>query len=103
MDRNEYLLYESLSAVTGEAVRTRPIKKSIQCVGKTSSGTGAATVYIEVSNNQIDWHTAGIFSLSLTTTQISEGFTIDAPWLWTRARISALSGTGAKVSVFMGI
>lgn len=103
MDQNIYLIKEAVAPVIGDQTRTRPVKKTIQAVGKTTAGAGSATIYIEVSNNQGDWITAGIITLTLGTTQVTDGFEINASWLWIRARLSALSGTGALVSVHMGI
>lgn len=103
MDRNEYLLFEEKTNTTGESKRTRPVKKTFQAVGSTTSGAGAATITIQVSNNNTDWIDAGIITLTLSTTRITDGFEINASWLWVRAVLSGLSGTGANVSVHMGI
>lgn len=68
----------------------------------TVSGTGAvsATVDIEVSNdgvNVVDT-VAGTIALSGTTSD-SDGITVDAPWGFWRANVTAISGTGAAVTV----
>lgn len=71
------------------------------------SGTGAvtATVDIEYSNdgtNAIDT-VGGTITLSGTTTH-SDGFTSqNAPWKYVRANVTAVSGTGATVQVYMGV
>jgi hypothetical protein len=73
----------------------------------TVVGTGAvtATVDIEVSNdgvNVIDT-VAGTITLSGTTSH-SDGFTTQhSPWKYVRANVTAISGTGATVTVTMGV
>jgi len=66
----------------------------------TVSGTGAVTasVNIEVSNDNVGWILAGTIALSGTTTA-TDGFTIQATWLNIRANVTALTGTGAAVTV----
>lgn len=81
-----------------------------QCYGATSAGAGAATILIEVSSlpspataTAVDWVTAGTISLAaLATTRTTDGFAMNAPWKWARARVSAISGTDATVSCYMG-
>lgn len=68
-------------------------------------GTGAvtATVQVEVSNDNIHWceTEAGEIELAGTSTS-SDGFTIDAPWRFARGNVTAISGTGAAVTLLMG-
>lgn len=85
------------------------INLSFHAYGLTTAGAGAATIIIEVSDRAtpatdttVDWITACTISLTLATTQVSDGCTMSAPWHAVRARVSAISGTGAKVSVRMG-
>ena len=71
------------------------------------TGTGAvtATVVIEMSNDGVNAleTAAGTITLSGTTTS-TDGFTTsNAPWKYARARITAISGTGAIVQVYMGV
>lgn len=70
------------------------------------SGTGAvtATVTIEYSNDGVNALSTvgGTITLSGTTTA-SDGFTSDAPWKYVRANVTAVSGTGATVQVYMGV
>ena len=71
------------------------------------SGTGAvsATVDIEYSNdgvNALDT-VGGTITLSGTTSH-TDGFTSqNAPWKYVRANVTAISGTGATVQVYMGV
>lgn len=77
-------------------------KMTFQAVGKTTSGAGAATVDIEVSNTGGDWLKAGTITLTLATSNSSDGLAIDAPWGLVRANLTSISGAGAQVSVSMG-
>ena len=73
----------------------------------TVVGTGAvtATITIEVSNDALYTVStvAGTITLSGTTSH-SDGFvTSNAPWKYVRANVTAISGTGATVTVTMGV
>lgn len=73
----------------------------------TVTGTGAvtATVDIEYSNNGVDVvdTVGGTITLSGTTSH-SDGFVSqNAPWKYVRANVTAISGTGATVQVYMGV
>lgn len=74
-----------------------------QAAGTTSAGSGAATVVIEVSDNGDDWLTLGTITLTLGTTSTSDGFASAATWAFARANVTAISGTDATVSVWMGV
>ena len=64
------------------------------------SGTGAltATVLVQVSNDAINWMTLGTITLS-GTTLTSDGFTAEAPWAYVRGNVTAISGTGATITL----
>jgi hypothetical protein len=69
-------------------------------------GTGAvsATIILEVSNDGVNAVSTALGTITLTgTTSVSDGFTTDAPWKYLRARITAVSGTGATVNVNMSV
>jgi hypothetical protein len=78
----------------------------LACFQGVVSGTGAvtATINIEYSNDGINACStvAGTISLSGTTVS-SDGFTSEAPWKFVRANVTAISGTGATVQVYMGV
>lgn len=101
------ILENAIATGAGEA-KAGNSKRSFHAYGKTSAGTGAATILIEVSNIptlpavDADWMTLATITLTLGTTQTSDGFASDAPWRWTRARVTAISGTNAAVNVSMG-
>ncbi len=92
------------ATVTGAGASTRMIgsgRVTVEANGTTTAGSGAAQVSIEVSNNNSTWQTAGTIGLTLGTTQTSDGFAMDAPWLYVRGNVTSISGTGAKVSVII--
>lgn len=95
-----------LNAVTatgaGTSVLKTSTKSTFQGLGTTSSGTGSATIKVQVSNNDTDWIDLGTITLSLTTTSSSDGFTSEAPWRHVRGNVTAISGTGASVTLLMG-
>lgn len=97
------LLQGATTTVTGDWKYKDAPKATIQA---TVSGTGAvgATVVIEVSNDGVNalGTSAGTITLS-GTTSASDGFVTDSSWKYIRARITAVSGTGAAVSVNMGV
>jgi hypothetical protein len=66
-------------------------------------GTGAvtATVLVEVSNNNTDFFTLATFTLS-GTTSATDGCVTEESWQYVRGRISAISGTGAAVTLTLG-
>lgn len=70
----------------------------------TVAGAGAvtATVVVEVSNDGSNWLTLGTITLS-GTTSASDGFAVGAGALWefSRGNVTAISGTGAAVTLTM--
>jgi hypothetical protein len=68
------------------------------------TGTGAvgATVLIEVSNDGTNWETVHTITLSGTTSD-SDGVASEVPWAFVRARCTALSGTGAALTVLKSV
>jgi hypothetical protein len=74
---------------------------SFQAVGLTTASTGAATVLIQVSNDGVNFITLGTITLTLGTSATSDGFAAANTWEYYRANVSAISGTGALVTVYM--
>jgi hypothetical protein len=74
---------------------------SFQAIGQTTSSTGSATVLIEVSDDGVNYITLATITLSLTTSPSSDGLACANTWEYYRANVSAISGTGASVSVYM--
>lgn len=90
-----------ITTTTGNGLFKDAPKASVQA---SVAGTGAvsATIAIDVSNDNTYWVNAGTITLS-GTTSATDGFTTDAPWKYIRARVTAISGTGATVKVLMGV
>lgn len=76
--------------------------RTIQVSGKTTAGAGAVAVDIQVSNNGRVWLTLATVTLTLSTTESTDGFVSDAPWCFVRANVTSISGTGASVTAEMG-
>lgn len=83
--------------------------KTFQAMGLTTAGSGAATVIIYCTNKpspvlttDVDWKEVGRITLTLGTTQTNDGFASDAAWVLCRAHLSAISGTNAAVTAYMG-
>ncbi len=103
------LLENATTTVTGSAVGGNPANtaqyfrnsdRAISANGTTSSGTGSATIVIEVSNNGTVWLASplGTITLTLGTTATADGFQADTSFAYMRARVTAISGTGASVN-----
>lgn len=96
------LLTDASTARTGDAdfANDRSAMRTYQA---TVAGTGAvtSTVIIEGSNDGVSFLPIGTITLS-GTTLASDGFVSPAPWAFTRARMTAISGTSALVNVTMG-
>jgi len=75
--------------------------RSFQAIGSTSASTGAATVKIEVSEDGTNFITLATITLTLGTSATSDGFAAANSWEYYRANLTAISGTGASVSVYM--
>lgn len=85
--------------------RARLDTASFQLSGLTTSGAGAVEAVVEVSNDGgASWLTALTISILLSTTRTSDGAYIEPiPWALVRGRIVSISGTGARVSLLMGV
>lgn len=69
------------------------------------AGTGSvtATIVIEGSNTGQAGEFITLGTITLTgTTKATDGFASNAKWTYVRARVTAVTGTGALVSVYMG-
>jgi hypothetical protein len=77
------------------------VQHSFQAKGTTTSSTGAATILIEVSNDGVNFITMGTITLTLGTSATSDGFAVANTYEYYRANVSAISGTGAQVTVYM--
>lgn len=93
------LIQDQTATGAGDAVSSPCGGKTIQAWGKTTSGSGAATVQIQGTNNGgASWDLLGTISLTLGTTITSDGFNSQDRYAKLRANVTAISGTGAVVS-----
>lgn len=96
---NSAVTIAELSTVsTGKAYKLQGALSTVQVV-LAGTGTFSATVKVQVSNNGIDWFEAG--SATLDNTTLTEGFYINAKWAYVRAKVTAISGTGALATVIV--
>lgn len=85
------------------------VNRTFQAVGRTTAGAGSVTIKVQatdVFNPTVDgqWIDLGTITLgALTTTDTSDGFATEAPWLWVRGNVTAIAGTGASVDLWMGV
>ena len=76
---------------------------TVQATGSVSSGTGSATVEVQVSNDGVAWLVHDTITLALSTARATAGVEMDAPWAFIRTNLSAISGIGAAVTVTLGV
>ena len=94
------LLFGATSTGPGKAISGLPAKKTVHA---NVEGTGlvSATVVIEGKNGGERFLPIATVMLSGTDFDI-QGFVQDAAWVTLRANVTALSGTGATVAVYLG-
>lgn len=96
------LITDSTTTVTSNSLQPLTGKRTMQAKGITSSGAGAATILVEVTNDlNFPWETQATLTLTLGTTVTSDSVSVEATFKYQRIRISAISGTGATVSANM--
>lgn len=108
--RIQSLITAAETEVTGSAVPPLATKKTYQAVGVVSASTGDATILIEASNiaSEVDsdWLTLATITLNLTTVSVADGFAMDGPWKYIRARITDIDCDSPcedpVISVYMG-
>lgn len=95
------LLDSATTTATGTPIRMPAGTASYEIEGATTAGAGTATVVIEVTNGGEAWLTLDTLSLTLSTTPSAAGGAVVAPWAYIRARVTAITGTGATVSTYL--
>jgi len=92
------LLKAATASVVGNIAG--PANSGFKTFQASVTGTGAvtATLKIQVSNNPtlMGWLDLATITLSGTTTA-TDGFASEASWLFWRANLTAVTGTGASV------
>ena len=96
------ILTDATATGSGDVIQPWKANRVFQATGLVSASTGAATILIEGSLDNSLWETLDTLSLTLGTTATSDFGVVDAPWRYVRARVTAISGTGATVQVYMG-
>jgi hypothetical protein len=98
------LLAAALVTGAGSGVAGVAKTKTFTAYGTTGSGAGAATITIEGSVDGTHWDATpiGTINLTLGTTASSDSFTSNDRYAFVRAHVTAISGTGASVTVKMG-
>ena len=95
-----------LSAATGTgAGSSKELPDGVKSIQASIAGTGSltATVAIEVSNDNVNWLSESDSTMSLSgTTAASAGLILSVGWKYLRANVTAISGTSAAVSVYVG-
>jgi len=87
------------TTVTGDWMFKDAPQVSFQAV-VSGTGTVGATVVFDVSNDGVNACSTVLGTITLTGTTVNaDGFTTSAPWKYVRARVTAISGTGAIVNV----
>lgn len=97
------LLSGVTSTTTGAAHDAGPEGITARTFVANVSGTGAvsATVIVQVSNNGLHFITLATITLSGTSSD-ADGFVADEAWQYVRGKVTAISGTGATVTLTMG-
>lgn len=96
------LLNGVISTTTGSTYDAGPEGITGRTFVANVAGTGAvtATVLVQVSNNNSHWITLATITLS-GTTSADDGFVADESWQYVRGKVTAISGTGAAVTLTM--
>jgi hypothetical protein len=66
----------------------------------TGSGSVAASVAIQVSNNAVDWITSSTLSLTGTGSDV-KGASVSTLYAYYRLAVSGITGTGATVTAWV--
>jgi hypothetical protein len=77
--------------------------KTFQASGTTTAGAGSVTVGVQCSLDGVNWDTLGTITLTLSTTTASNSFSSNDRCVNHRANVTAISGTGASVTVRVGM
>lgn len=94
------LMTSRTATATGSTIEAPGPGATVQAV-VTGTGALTATVVVQVSNDGAAWLTISTLSLS-GTTSATQGMALDAHWVYIRADLTVLTGTGATVNVWMG-
>lgn len=98
------ILSDATTVAAGSGVPSVRAAKTYQGTGTTTAGAGAATIQVQGSNDGVVWDATPISTITLTlgTTATGDGFTSIDGYAFVRGNVTAISGTGAAVSLIMG-
>lgn len=97
------MLDDVTTVSTGNVFRPLGAAKTFHGIGSTSAGAGASVVEVEASMDNVNWVSLDTMSFTLATTVSSQTGTDNDAWKYLRGRVVSISGTDAKVSLFLGI
>lgn len=106
------LLNEATAVANGNAVAVggSNVTAGFQAVltGTSANQDLSATVAVQVSLDGTHYDTLYTFSLAVTdwddtTENVSQSLTVSVPYAHVRGAVTAISGTGATASLFMGV
>lgn len=86
---------------TSTAYQLKNHNKNFMAFGSVSESTGSATILCEGSVDGVTYVTIGTISLTLGVAVTSGKVSDTSPWPYVRVNVSAISGTNAKVSVYL--
>lgn len=104
MSFDSVILLPATTAAPGvgqPCVVLKPTNRTFHALGKTTAGTGTASVDILGANTGeiTDAVLLGNIALTLGTVRVGDGFVSTAPWMTVWARVNTITGTGATVGV----
>lgn len=91
------------SATTGVGLIPNVPHRTFHASGTVSTSTGAATIKVQVSAGGAAYIDACTITLTLGTAATADGCAMAAGWPYVRGNVTAISGTNATVSLFMGL
>lgn len=107
MKNNTLTLIEDVTSTgSGPTVKVAGASFNVHATAQTTSGSGSSVVVIEGSNlpnpsKNSDWLELGTITLSPDTNGASDGFPVAASYDKLRARVTTMSGTGNRLSVYV--
>lgn len=70
---------------------------TVQATTTTSSGNGTHSVAFQYSNDKVGWITVANSAPASAASPITDGFVLQAPWLYVRLNVTSVTGTGGKM------
>lgn len=104
------ILSEATATGAGSTFTPHSNCKTFQAIGRTTSGSGSVVVKIQGSltggTYDDEWIDVQTITLTLSNDRAStntDGQASESVWVYMRAKVTSISGTGASVDVHMGI